>query len=279
MTLPRLHLVETEELSWLPAFMRRGIINALGLILRTVKAYEHGFDLFARWSKGGRDLLDLGSGSGDHVGKLLQFRRSKGDDAEAPLTVCVSDLAPDVQRFRRLQNQFPDQIRYVAQSLDATHVGVTLGRDLRSMFTAFHHLNPDQARALLLDASQHSNGIFIFEPQTRRVASLLANAMGIVFGMIAPFVVRPFDWRIALFSTVIPVIPLLLVFDGVVSVLRSYTVAEIEAMIASLPENDFDWEIIERGGPGPLAAVKGLCVMGRRREVGIAAQVHNTIAS
>lgn len=278
MPLPRLHLFETEELPWLPSFVRRGIINALGLILRTVDAYAYAFDSFVRWSNGGAEILDLGSGSGDHVAEILRFRRRSGNDTTAPLTVCLSDLAPDVERFRRLQAQFPAQIRYVTQRLDATRVGVALGRDLRSMFTAFHHLRPHQARALLLDAAQYSNGVFIFEPQTRRVSSLLANVMGLVFGVVAPFVVRPFDWRIALFSTVLPIIPLLLVFDGVVSVLRSYTVAEVEAMIASLPDNDFDWEVREIGARGLLASVRTLCVTGRRRQCSAVPQTLKTVA-
>lgn len=263
MWLPRLHLVEMEEVAWVPLFMRHAVVSALGLILRTIKAYHYGFDDFARWAAGGREVLDLGSGSGDHIAELI---RSDVDAAgESPISYCLSDLAPDVERFHAVQQKFPSRVRYVRGSLDATRVGPTLGGDLRSMFGAFHHLRPEQARALLADAALHSNGVFIFEPLTRRVSSLLSNVMGLLFGVAAAFIVRPFDWRVALFSTVIPIIPLLLVFDGVVSALRSYTVQEVEAMIASLPSNDFDWQVKEVRGRGMLAGFRCLVVMGRRR--------------
>jgi hypothetical protein len=48
-----------------------------------------------------------------------------------------------------------------------------------------------------------------------------------------PFV-RPFRWSGLFFTYVLPVLPLLVVFDGLVSCLRVYSVAELEALAAEV---------------------------------------------
>ena len=51
-----------------------------------------------------------------------------------------------------------------------------------------------------------------------------------------------------------PVIPFLLWFDGLMSCLRSYSLPELEGLVADLPRNDYEWKIgEERGGLVPIA--------------------------
>jgi hypothetical protein len=54
---------------------------------------------------------------------------------------------------------------------------------------------------------------------------------------------RPLTWRRLLWTYLLPVVPLVAAWDGFVSCLRTYSVAELEALVASLPPNDLDWGI------------------------------------
>ena len=55
-----------------------------------------------------------------------------------------------------------------------------------------------------------------------------------------PFI-RPFKWSNIFFTYCIPLIPLFTMWDGLVSVLRSYTKAEMEQMTRDL--EFYSWEI------------------------------------
>jgi hypothetical protein len=59
---------------------------------------------------------------------------------------------------------------------------------------------------------------------------------------------RPFRWSRVLWTYVIPVIPFVLFFDGLVSCLRSYSVGELKEMTRELESEGYRWEIGTRTG-------------------------------
>ena len=121
----------------------------------------------------------------------------------------------------------------------------------RTMFSAFHHLRPDQARAALADAVAHKEGIAIFEPSERNIL-LLLPVLGTPIRalLLVPFF-RPFRWSNLLWTYLIPVFPFVILFDVVVSFLRIYSRAELTALTAGL--DGYDWTTgTVRGGRFPL---------------------------
>ena len=68
--------------------------------------------------------------------------------------------------------------------------------------------------------------------------------------IMTPFI-RPFRLGRIVFTYLIPIVPLIVLWDGLVSSLRTYSVAEMKAMVAKLDNADsFEWEI-ERVKSGP----------------------------
>jgi hypothetical protein len=55
--------------------------------------------------------------------------------------------------------------------------------------------------------------------------------------------IRPFRWSRLLWAYVIPLIPLVLLFDGVVSCLRSYPPHELQALVGKLTNAEYQWQI------------------------------------
>ena len=262
--LPRIQWFEWEDCAWLPTFLRDGITDALGLIMRVFRAYEPAFPLMREWAGDSEAILDMASGSATHIRQWQRWGDAHG--LALPKTL-MSDLYPSHARFLEIENEFSGRVAAVTESVDATDVPESSRQLPRSIFSAFHHLNPVMARKVLEDATLHADGIFIYEPHPRTIRNLMANLPGLIFGMLSPFLIGRFTWKRLLFSTLIPVIPLMLVFDGIVSVLRCYTASEFHAIIKSLPDNDFEWRIVEVPGKGRLRFMKGICVLGCKRKV------------
>ena len=57
-----------------------------------------------------------------------------------------------------------------------------------------------------------------------------------------PFL-RPFRWSRLLWTYLIPLVPVVTLFDGLVSCLRTYTVRELRELTERLDANDYHWEI------------------------------------
>ena len=65
----------------------------------------------------------------------------------------------------------------------------------------------------------------------------------ISFLVTTPFI-KPFSLLRLLFTYIIPIIPIIVLWDGVVSSLRTYSVDEMQQLIKSVENNEnFDWHI------------------------------------
>jgi hypothetical protein len=121
----------------------------------------------------------------------------------------------------------------------------------RTIFTAFHHFPPDEARAILADAVKSRQGIGVFEVARRAPRELAIIAFTWLGTLLAAPFVRPWRWSRLMWTYLPPALPLVGTFDGVVSCLRTYTKAELAELVRGL--DTYDWEIGDfRGGWSPL---------------------------
>jgi hypothetical protein len=124
-------------------------------------------------------------------------------------------------------------------------------RGFRTMFTAFHHSTPEAARAILADAVRNRQGIGIFETTERSARCLAATLFAPLILLAATPFIRPFRWSRLLWTYLVPLVPVLVLWDGLVSCLRSYTPDEMRALAAGLAD-DYDWEAGQLTGPAPI---------------------------
>ncbi|CRK23965.1 hypothetical protein BN1723_003104, partial [Verticillium longisporum] len=110
---------------------------------------------------------------------------------------------------------------------------------------AFHHFPDPLARRILHDTLSTSSGFAIFELQAREPASLLACCLlglGVLLG--APYHAwRLRSWAVLFFCWVVPVLPFVLVFDGLVSSVRTRTPDEVEALMRTCGADCEAWEV------------------------------------
>lgn len=129
------------------------------------------------------------------------------------------------------------------------------------MFTAFHHFRPEQARAIVADAVRQREGIAVVEATQRGLLStLLMLPAPLVVWAFTPFI-RPFRWSRLLYTYLIPLVPLVTLFDGVVSCVRSYSVDELRKLAASFGAAGYHWEVGAvrgKGNPVPITYLIGV---------------------
>lgn len=248
----RIQFIELHEQPWFPAFLRNDITDTIQCALQLSKAYAPILPLLQRalQSAGNPPIVDLCSGAG---GPWLDLsRRLKREMGY--IHVFLTDKYPNHAAFENAQARSEIAISFYQDSVDARNVPRELN-GFRTIFTSFHHFPPDEARAIIQDAVNAGQGIGIFEI-TRRTASaiLLIFLWSLAPFVLAPFV-RPFRWSRLLCTYLVPAIPFVLLFDGVVSCLRTYRPGELRDLVGQLTANAYQWEAGESRDSGLRLAI------------------------
>ncbi len=251
-TMRRIHLFELEDQPWFPelirdagtAYLRKAAeISGQAKILAPVL-------VGAMRRNGSRHLVDLCSGGAGPIPSVVEALASEGYEVTAELT----DLYPNVVSLEFASAGSAGRIRWRTESVDAT----ALPRDLqgtRTLFSALHHFRPAAARAILADAMRSKQPIAAFEIVSRNPVALLSilfAPIGVL--LLLPFL-RPFRPGWLVFTYLIPIIPLFVLWDGLVSCFRTYSNAELHELVEGLDEDGYTWEIGRvRLEPAPIDA-------------------------
>jgi hypothetical protein len=166
--------------------------------------------------------------------------------------VCLTDKYPNAAALARVVFTTPG-LRFEPEQVSATEVPDRL-IGFRTLFTAFHHFRPDDARAILSAAVRDRQGIFVAEAISRSPAALALQAfVPLAVWMLTP-AIRPFRWWRLFWTYLVPVLPLAILFDGVVSTLRVYSPEEMLAMGREVGGDEYEWEAgLERAAGSPVA--------------------------
>jgi hypothetical protein len=250
----RIHLIELHEQPWFPQFLRNQITDTLQNAMNFFGAYIPVAPLLQSSLDATRNssIIDMCSGGGGPWLKLSPRLHSNGQAAS--LQILLTDKYPNLGAFQSASAASENHIAFHATPVDATNVPPEL-RGFRTMFTSFHHFQPAEARAILQNAVDSNQGIGIFEI-TRRAPSAIAWMFLWAFLPLffTPWI-RPFRWSRLLCTYVLPVIPLVLLFDGIVSCLRTYHPQELREIIAQLTAAEYHWELGERISPTSKAPI------------------------
>jgi hypothetical protein len=228
----RRHLVEIHDLPWCPPSLRDGLTDFLAFALNLARVYEPAGPMLRRAvaRTGARRIVDLCSGAGGPWRRLAP---------QVGVPVVLTDLYP--HRGASGVHAEPVDARAVPAQLDG----------FRTVFTAFHHFRPAEAREILADAVARRQGIAVFEAVRRAPWEILVVAFTWLGILLAGPFIRPWRWSRFFWTYAPPLLPLLGTFDGVVSCLRTYSPAELRALTRGL--DGYDWEAGElRGGWSPL---------------------------
>jgi hypothetical protein len=242
----RFRLFEIHEQPWFPQFLRDQFVDGLQMILEVTNTYHPIAQLLRKRLEncGSKRVLDLCSGAGGPWPSLVRHFKSRG--AEPP-EVLLTDKYPCTRKLHDWEFPAANRIHFLRYSIDATQIPGHL-QGFRTLFSSFHHLNPDEARGLLRDSVNKRQAIGIFEVSARHALTLLSILfLPIAAWLFVPFR-RPFRWSRLLWTYLIPVIPFVLCFDGLISCLRAYSIPELQEMTKGLATSGYGWAIGEQAG-------------------------------
>ena len=255
MSLPRVQLFEWEDLEWFPHAIRDLALDYLGFLEVRFALHKPVLPLLRRMFEetGTLKVVDLCSGRGGMVLALYEALASQGINVEFALT----DKFPNLRAFRDISSQHPLNLRYISDSVDARRVPPELV-GVRTIFNAFHHFSPGAARAVLQNAVKAGQPICIFEIPERRLLTIISLLLTPLFVAFATPLIRPFVWKRLLWTYLIPLVPFICCWDGVVSQLRAYTIAELSELTKAF--EDYEWSAGStsiHGQPGHLTYLLG----------------------
>ncbi|WVO13320.1 hypothetical protein L204_100934 [Cryptococcus depauperatus] len=289
-------LFEIEDQSWCPAYLRDPVRDILTFLwthriwpLQLKAPYEGAAEVLERViqdveAQGVRgykshenlNIVDFGSGASGPLQKIeRRINQNRLEACKSLIHFYLSDLNP---MPASLPPSKPSSISYILEPVNVLHapVSVTCKRHLRTFFLSFHHFNEDTARAAIADAMKSAESVCIFELQECDLASV------VMILMIAPlsWLLMPFrrpTLTTLLFTYLVPLIPFMLVFDGLVSVYRTRSPKHILhlANLASLSltlENEFkdnedmDWKWVYGSKRHTWPFGKMVWVVGRKRD-------------
>ncbi len=251
----RIHLFEFEDLKWFPSFLRNYMTDYLQFVSNKFDLYKPIVPIIEEGLEKSNTstVIDLASGGGGGILKLNEHLLKNNSEVKILLT----DYYPNIEAFK-LTKASARNIDYISISIDALQVPESL-EGLRTQFLSFHHFIPNQAKQILQNAVDNESVIAVFEAQERNFKSfffmLLAPLNILLF---TPFI-KPFKIGRLVFTYLIPIIPILACWDGIVSVLRTYSVDEMNTFVSELNKTEsYNWKIDKvKSGPGVITYLLG----------------------
>jgi hypothetical protein len=226
----RYQLFEFLDQPWLPGGLRSAATRYLTAAYKTTPFPALWAQKVARVLKecGIDRIVDLGSGSGGPMEMVMNEMERMGQSPRVTLT----DLHPvrDVS-----------SIEYWPEPVNATCVPEKL-RGLRTLFSTFHHFAPPTARAILRNAFEQRQPICIFEVTSRSAPAIAVSFLFPLVVLLLTPSIRPVSAFQIVVTYLVPVLPLLVFWDGIVSQLRTYSMAELKELTAGCNSPEYAWE-------------------------------------
>jgi hypothetical protein len=247
----RYRLFEIEDQAWCPTVIRDCGTDYLQHVINATHTYD---PIAERLSQavvrtGATRIIDLCSGGGP----WLRLEQTLAASCPA-IEIYLTDLHRNAVASQHAQVLSSGRIKCYPDAVNALRVPPELV-GFRTLFTSFHHFKPAEARALLRDAVESRSGIGIFEGTQQRPGAMLGMLPAPLLVWLVTPLIRPFRWERLLWTYLLPVVPLVVLFDGFVSCLRTYTVAELSEFTAELSGSGYEWEIGETRAQGWRAPV------------------------
>lgn len=218
----RLQLFEIHESRWCPPSLRDAVTDTVRFYTEWAKPFAAIEGRLAQaLVRAGQDrVVDLCSGAGGPWPSMIAGIEAR---TGTPCRVTLTDLHPN-RRTGAAVTEPGVQLR--RDSIDARSVPAGL-RGVRTLFSSLHHFAPADARRILQDGAAQGPGVAVFEAQSRTLASLLFFLLYLPLTLAVVPLVRPFRLSRLVWTYAIPLLPLVITFDALVSCLRTYDVEEL----------------------------------------------------
>ena len=257
----RYHLCEIADNLWFPRTFRDLMTDILEFIIVQYRVYEPVVPLIKEVMHQMRTtrIIDLCSGGSGPWAQIMEQLQ----EGEAPVSVTLTDKYPNVQAFNKIKERFGNKIHYIPESVDIMDVPAGL-KGIRTIFSAFHHFTPDEARKILQHAADSRSAIGIFEFTEKRLDKIpMALLLPLFVYIVTPFI-KPRSFKNIFWVNIIPIIPLIFTYDAIISHIRTYSPEDLKELVKGVKSEGYEWKIGQV--PSSLRSVKITYLIGCPKE-------------
>jgi hypothetical protein len=231
--LKRIQFIELQDLAQMPSLLRDGVTDYLQFILSLFKIYDPAVSILKKLSDQTQSsqIYDLCSGSG---GPLVNLSNKL-----PMLKISLSDLYPNTASWQFIKNN-NSNINYIAHSVNAVEFNFD-NNSIVTMFTSFHHFNDHNAQKIINNCVDTKSSICIFEFVQRDWRSLLLVLPSPIFMFFLTPFVSPFKISRIIFTYLLPLIPIITLWDITVTVLRIRKKSELLELTKDIKNYDFKY--------------------------------------
>ncbi|PIA81949.1 hypothetical protein BFR04_11630 [Gaetbulibacter sp. 4G1] len=251
----RIHLFEFEDLKWFPSFLRNYMTDFLQFVSNKFDVYKPIVSIIEEGLEKSKSdtIIDLASGGGGGILKLNESLLERKPN----LKIILTDYYPNIEAFKHTKAS-ANNIEYITTSIDALNVPKSL-EGLRTQFLSLHHFKPMQAQQILQNVINNESVIAIFEAQERNLKSIIFMLLSPINVLLLTPFIKPFKYGRLLFTYLFPILPILVCWDGLVSVLRTYSIKEMNKLINGLSNGDsYEWKLGKvKSGPSKITYLLG----------------------
>ena len=168
---------------------------------------------------------------------LLVHRRLRR--AGDPVELILTDLFPSAEGQAWVAGE--ERVTYLPGPVDAAAVPADL-RGVRTVFNALRHLSPGVVAGVMEDAAASGQPFLAVEALARSPWSVLL-AWSVACAAWPTSVARLPSLRTLLASTLVPLVPVALLWEGFASCLRCYTQSELRSFAVAASRPGYRWQV------------------------------------
>ena len=227
-----MRLFEFGDMEWAPGwyhvYMRRYLVFYYKLF-QYFKLWIPAISDFIK-NTGSTSYLECCAGSGEVLGLIVS---RLPDNISHNKKFILSDISPLPEFVQQVNAKLDSNIRYSEIAIDATEIPKELDFP-RIFINSFHHFTPDKAEQIIRSSMQNGQGIIILEYVRHTLLGYISMLAGTLMILVTlPFVVRLKDLPLmALLTYILPLFPLMFLWDGIVSCLRVYTAEKLSTIVS-----------------------------------------------
>lgn len=216
-----MHLFEFTDQPWLPRSARTTFFEILDLCNSRFRSYNE--SVASRALKlanklGATRIVELGAGTAPITQHLAANEDSEG------LELVPCDINPPRKLYRQLATEHPEKVQPVYKPVDFSKP-LPWHEDTLLLFCACLHHLPSRERARILATLATSDShVVVFEPMKKSSFSIVSVLFSIFPALLLPLM----EWRSrgflrrAFWCWILPIVPMMFVWDAVVSCLRQW---------------------------------------------------------
>lgn len=234
-----LHLFEFMDHARTPQAIRQTLLDVLDFCNRDFR--PHYQDIAAeilRHLKGTpiTQVVELGAGTAPITQALA------GSDSSEHLRLIPSDLYPEPTLWKKLENQHPKQVQPAYHPVDFTIPQQSVPGSSVVLSATLHHIPTTQRMATLQALAESADLVLIFEPVQKNPVSMFLVLFAVIPALLTPLArwTSPGSVRRVLWCWLVPIVPLMFVWDGLVSCIRQWNRAEWDAATEKLQQHSIE---------------------------------------